>query len=343
MDYTIAIDNFDEAFWRDCAAEFMDYSLYQTRAYQQIRAEKDGSALSRFVIQSAEGKPHLMGQVRIKQVKVLGLRIGYIQWGPLCRQQTGIISDAAALLGLLRKAYIPAKVNVLRLSPNIFETESQDFVTQLQTAGFKKLPHVKPYQTMLFPLDTDEEGIRKRFHSGWRRYLNKAQKADIEIQQGTDQSHLDTLGVLYRDLLDRKGFEGLNVETFSKTQQLLAAGEKMNAVLACHDPQVLTAHVTSHLGDTALGILAASSEKALQLNSTYLVWWHTLLAAKAAGMKRYDLAGIDPENNPRVYQFKRRMGAVHAQHIGVFEAYSNIRVKAVWRAAEKMYNYLKRK
>jgi hypothetical protein len=343
MDYTIAIDNFDEDFWRNCAAEFMDYSLYQTWAYQQVRAQKDGQALSRFIIQSADGKPYLMGQVRIKQVKVLGLRIGYIQWGPLCRKKTGIVSDAVALLRLLRNAYMPATVNVLRVSPNIFQEESDGFVAQLQEAGFEKRHHIKPYQTMLFPLDTDEEGIRKRFHSGWRRYLNKAQKAAIEIQQGTDQSYLDTLDVLYRDLLNRKGFEGLNVDTFSKTQRLLAAAEKMNVVLACHDQQALTAHVTSHLGDTALGILAASSEKALQLNSTYLVWWHTLLAAKAAGMKRYDLAGIDPENNPRVYQFKRRMGADETQHIGVFETYSNIRVKAVWRAVEKTYNYLKRK
>lgn len=343
MNYNILIDNFDEVFWRNCAAEFMDYSLYQTWPYQQVRAKRDGQAISRFVIQSDDGKPCLIGQVRIKQVKVLGLRIGYIQWGPLCRKQPGTVSDVTTLLSILKEAYLPAKVNVLRISPNIFEAESEAFVNQLKKAGFEKLHHVKPYQTMLFPLDTDEEGIRKRFHPGWRRYLNKAQKAQIDIRQGTDQAYLDSLGGLYRELLNRKGFEGLNVDTFSKTQQLLTDQEKMNTVLACQDQQVLTAHITSHLGDTALGILAASSEEALRLNSTYLVWWHTLLTAKTAGMKRYDLAGIDPQNNPKVYQFKQRMGAVQAQHIGVFEACSNAMVKSVWRVAERAYNCLKRK
>lgn len=342
MDYQIRIDNFDEAFWRSCAADFLDYSLYQTWAYQQVRTQRDGQSVSRFVIQSVEGCPQLIGQVRIKQVHCLGLRIGYIQWGPLCRKSAGIVTDAGALLTVLKEAYIPAKVNILRISPNIFEAESGDLAKQLQEAGFEKRHRIEPYRTMLFPLDTDEEGIRSRFHSGWRRYLNKAQKAELEIQQGPEQAYFEVLKTLYENLLERKGFEGLNADTFARTQQLLTGPEKMNVVLARHGREVLTAHISSHLGDTALGILAGSSEKALPLNSTYLVWWHTLLAANRAGMKRYDLAGIDPENNPQVYQFKQRMGAVEARHIGVFEASSNALVKSMWRLAESAYHCLKR-
>lgn len=343
MGYHVLIDNFDQDLWQNCTAEFMDYSLYQTWAYQQVRGRREGQALSRFIIQEADGNPCLIGQVRIKKAAMLGLRIGYIQWGPLCRKRTGIVGDATALFTLLKKSYIPSKVNVLRISPNIFEHESSDLVKHLHQAGFEKLSQSKPYQTMLFPLDTDEEGIRNRFHSGWRRYLNKAEKASLDIQQGTDQSYIDVLDDLYQHLLQRKGFEGLSVDTFAQTQRLLPAPEKMNVVLARKDQQVVTAHITSHLGDTALGVLAGSSEAALQLNSTYLVWWHTLLAANRAGMKRYDLAGIDPEKNPKVFQYKQRMGAVEARHIGIFEACSNVTVKSVWRLAEKAYTCLKRK
>jgi hypothetical protein len=343
MGYHILIDNFDQNVWQNCTAEFMDDSLYQTWAYQQVRGQQDGQAVSRFIVQNADGNPCLIGQVRIKKVAMLGLRIGYIQWGPLCRKRTGIVDDAAALLTLLKKSYIPSKVNVLRVSPNIFEHESRDLDKHLLQAGFVKHPQIKPYHTMLFSLDTDEEGIRNRFHSGWRRYLNKAEKSELDIQQGTDQSYIEILDELYHYLLQRKGFEGLSVDTFAQTQRLLPANKKMNVVLARKDQQVVTAHITSHLGDTALGVLAGSSEAALQLNSTYLVWWHTLLAANRAGMKRYDLAGIDPEKNPKVYQYKQRMGAVEARHIGVFEACSSAGVKAVWRMAEKAYTYLKRK
>jgi lipid II:glycine glycyltransferase (peptidoglycan interpeptide bridge formation enzyme) len=342
MDYQIRIDNFDEEFWRSRAADFMDYSLYQTWSYQQVRAQRDGQSVSRFVIQSTEGDPRLIGQVRIKHVHPIGLRIGYIQWGPLCRKRTGIAGDAAALLAVLKEAYIPAKVNILRVSPNIFEAESGDLAKQLQDAGFEKRHRIEPYRTMLFPLETDEEGIRSRFHSGWRRYLNKTQKAELEIQQGPQQAYFEVLKTLYENLLERKGFEGLNADIFARTQQLLPDSEKMNVVLARQGHEVLTAHVSSHLGDTALGVLAGSSENALPLNSTYLVWWHTLLAANRAGMKRYDLAGIDPENNPQVYQFKQRMGAVEARHVGVFDASSNALVKSIWRLAESAYNCLKR-
>lgn len=343
MNYKIIIDDFDCDFWRSQAVSFMDYSLYQTWAYQDVRMQKDEQAISRFIIQSEEGTPCLMGQVRIRKISPLGLRIGYTQWGPLCRKGEGVVDDVAKLFNLLKTAYIPVKVNVLRITPNIFEEEDGYLVNELPASGFEKLTHVKPYQTMLFPLATDEEGIRSRFHAGWRRYLNKAQKTDMEIRQGVAPEYMNTLKELYRRMCQKKRFEGLGVDTFEKTQQYLATPERMNMVLSYLKGQVLTAHMTSHLGDTALGILAGSSEEALQLNSTYLVWWHTLLAAKNAGMKRYDLGGINPNKNPKVYQFKRRMGAIEAHHVGVFEAYSSAQVKCVWRIAEKLYNAIKRK
>lgn len=343
MDDKIILDGFDSDFWRVHAAQFSDYNLYQTWAYQDVRAQKSGQTVSRFVIQSEDNTLRLMGHVRIRSIKSLGLRVGYVQWGPLCRKPAGIVGDVPALLKQLKAVYVPAKVNILRIAPNIFDGEAEGFAAELQAGGFEKVTDDKPYRTMLFPLNTDEEGIRNRFHTGWRRYLNKAQTAGMEIRQGTDLAYMNTLNELYSGMRQRKCFEGLSVDTFEKTQQRLAAPDRMNTVVACLDGQVLTAHTTSHLGDTALGILAASSEDALQSNSTYLVWWHTLLAAKNAGMRRYDLGGIDPDKNPKVYQFKQRMGAIEARHIGVFEAYANPQIKYIWRCAEKIYNTITRK
>jgi lipid II:glycine glycyltransferase (peptidoglycan interpeptide bridge formation enzyme) len=140
----------------------------------------------------------------------------------------------------------------------------------------------------------------------------------------------------------RKRFKGLDMQLFIRTQRLLPLGQKMNVVLAYYNGRPLTADVTSYMGDTAVGIFQASSEEGLQLGSSYLVWWKALIAAKRAGMKRYDLGGIDPKNNPSVYKFESRMGADEAVYIGAFEACANSRAKAVWHISEKIYNLFKK-
>ena len=165
---------------------------------------------------------------------------------------------------------------------------------------------------------------------------------DIEVREGTGTEYFEVVEKLYRSTLKRKAFKGVDPLVFAKAQQLLSARERMKVVVAFWEGQHVTAHATSHLGNTALGILAASNEKGLECGAPYLAWWKTLLAAKSAGMKRYDLGGIDPYNNPSVYQFKVRMGAEEALHIGAFEAYSSLRVKLIWRIAEKVYNLIKK-
>jgi len=82
------------------------------------------------------------------------------------------------------------------------------------------------------------------------------------------------------------------------------------------------------------GILAASTKEGLQCGASYLVWWKTLLAAKRAGMKIYNLGGIDPKENPSVYQFKMRMGGYEVYHIGTFDAMNSSWKKAIWKTME---------
>ena len=136
---------------------------------------------------------------------------------------------------------------------------------------------------------------------------------------------------------------GLDPAEFVRTQQMLLPEHKMNVITAFHNAAPVATHATSHFGDTAVGALAASTEKGLELGASYLVWWRTLLAARQAGMKKYDLGGIDPEKNPSVYQFKMRMGAKQCRYIGAFEMCASRRVKRIWSAVDRLYRFVKMK
>ena len=343
MPYNVIVDDISRDQWEQCAREFADYSIYQTWAYQETRAQADRQQISRIIIKDDKDNIATMCQVRIKHVKPLGLKIGYIRWGPLIRAKDGTLKCCTQALNILRETYIGTKVNVLRIVPNVFDNKlGKDVSSILKSCGFKRVQGVRPYRTMIFPLDIDENEMRSRLHRSWRRYLNRAEKNDIEIRQGTDLEFFELLDKLYTSALERKKFKGLDPKEFIRTQKLLSPHEKMNIVLAYYQGQVVTAHATSHLGDTALGILAASNNIGLKCWASYKVWWSTLLAGKQAGMSKYDLGGIDPENNPNVYQFKLRMGSKEIFHIGAFEAYSGVYARTIWYTSERIYNLLRR-
>jgi hypothetical protein len=343
MAYKVNMDNFNRNDWERYANNFADYSIYQTWPYQKVRAELDGQEVSRVLIKDENGHVVTMCQIRIKHFKPLGLRIGYAQQGPLFRAKNGRIACSTEALQGLREAYLGRIVNVLRVVPNACDDEAgRAFAKMLQSAGFDSVLGVQPYRTFVLRVDDSEEDIRKRLRKSFRRDVKYGEKAGIEIKQASSKEFCDILEKLYLLSLQRKKFKGLNPEEFTQTQAALSTPEKMNIVLAYKDGEPVAAHLASNLGDTAVVLLAASNEEGLACGSSYLIWYKGAISALHAGMKWYDLGGIDPINNPTVCQFKSRMGGQEAFHIGAFDAFSSLRAKAMWRIAEKISKLVKR-
>ncbi|MCK4826963.1 peptidoglycan bridge formation glycyltransferase FemA/FemB family protein [bacterium] len=339
----VIVDNISREDWERYAGNFADYSIYQTWAYQQVRAEMDGQEVNRVVVKDENGHVATMCQIRIKHFKPLGLRIGYVQWGPLFRAMDGTLKCSVEALRALREAYVGTKVNVLRVLPNAEANQTgREFAAILESVGFEYVSSVKPHLTMMVPVDDSEEQMRRRLHRSWRRGLIKAERNGIEIKESADSKYFEILEKMYVQIKKRKRFKGLNPQEFVRTQRMLSPEEKMNVITAYWDGEPIASHASSHLGDTAVGTLAACSEKGLECSASYLVWWRTFLAAKRAGMKSYDLGGIDPDNTPTVYQFKSRMGGKEQFHIGAFEACDNWAIRTIWRMSERNYNLIRK-
>ncbi|MBW7989691.1 MAG: hypothetical protein FVQ84_06715, partial [Planctomycetes bacterium] len=163
MPYEVIVDNINREEWERYAREFADYNIYQTQAYQGNRAEMDNQEVSRIVIRDENGKVVTMCHVRIKHIKLLTLKIGYVQWGPLVRGRDGTLKCSSPALKALRKAYVGTKVDVLRVVPNACnDEEGRTLVRILRAAGFAHASSIKPYRTLMLPVNVSEEELRKR-------------------------------------------------------------------------------------------------------------------------------------------------------------------------------------
>jgi len=343
MTYCVQIAEISQNEWELLARDFADYTVYQTWAYQRVRTALKGESSRCVVVQDGSGQAVSMAHMRIIRVPLARIRVGYIRWGPLTRSsKQGERLDRRGLLTVLKNELVPNHVDVLRLVPNAYVHEdADDWIGCLGEAGFRPATSVEPYHTMLFPVDIPEEEMSNRLHKKWRATLRKAEKQGMQVLETQDVRYLRELDKIYRESRARKGFAGLDLDEYIRIQELLLPDQKLNMIVILYEGEPQTIDVTSHLGDTATGLFQSSSEKGLQMGSSYLAWWHVLLAAKRAGMKRYDLGGVDPEGNPHVYQFKLRMGAEEARQPGGFEACSSGAVRRIWRLVERGYQMVK--
>jgi lipid II:glycine glycyltransferase (peptidoglycan interpeptide bridge formation enzyme) len=343
MSYQVIVDNIGPREWEQYAGCFADYSIYQTWAYQQVRAEMAGQKVSRVVVKDPSNTVVTICHVRVKRVKGLGLKIGYVQQGPLMQAVDGRITCSAEALKALCEAYVGARVHVLRLVPNVRDDQTeQDVSAMLRFCGFESVSWVARYRTLILPLEGSEKEVRRRLDRNFRRNLRKAERAGIEIRECRGGKFCQILRDLYGVMVNRKGFVASNPDEFIKPQLRLSPAEKLNFVAAYCDGEPVSVHVGSNLGTTGVALLAATDEKGLACGASYLVWWKACVAAKNAGMKQYDLGGIDPEKDPGCYQFKSHISRQESVSIGAFEAYSSLPVRAVWHASMKVYNLIRR-
>jgi lipid II:glycine glycyltransferase (peptidoglycan interpeptide bridge formation enzyme) len=343
MSYEVMSDNINREQWEKFANHFADHSLYQTWAYQKARTGKRNQRISDVEISDDNGT-RLLALTRIIKVPLIGLRIGYIQWGPLLRRQGQSACLDSEALKCLRDHCLSKWVDVLRITPNIYTTEvGEDYKEVMTSAGFERVHRIKPYHTMLFPLDIDQEQMRMRFHNKWRAALRKAEKNGMTVHETQDAQMLSQFEEIYKKSIQKKKFKGLNVSEFIQTQQKLQPSQKLNMIVIKKENDLLSVDINSYLGDTALGLFQSTTEQGLSLGASYLAWWHTFLAAKRAGMRRYDMGGIDPVGNPNVYQFKLRMGGDEAFHLGCFDAYADKWAKCLCIVLDHIYQSIKRK
>ena len=141
MPYQATIDEVTPAEWEHAAQAFADYTIYQTWAYQQGRAERDHQQVHRVVLRDQSGRVRSLCHVRVKTVEAVRLRVGYVQWGPLVRLKTGENTASVEMFETLKTALLQTGVTVLRLVPNLLVDGAAAGVADLlDQAGLGRVP-----------------------------------------------------------------------------------------------------------------------------------------------------------------------------------------------------------
>lgn len=343
MPLEVSFDSINEVEWANNARDFLDYSIYQTCAYQHVRSQNSGQQVYRLAIKGNDDEILSLCQIRVQNIKAIGLRIGYAQWGPLFRKKIGASHNLVDVLSRLRDLCFGLDIDVVRLAPNVVDDAASHEVREaLKESGFLKLLDVPPYHTTILSLDLSEDVLRKGLHQSWRRMLRKAEAAGVEIKEEAGQSPFQVLQRFHANLVRKKGFDGVDPDVFSRAQADLSSSEKISTIIGYCDDEPVTVHATSNLGDCGVFLLSASSERGYECRASYVAWWKAIINSRDKGLRKYDTGGIDFEKAPGVARFKAGIGGEEKFYIGTYEAYANRRASAVWGVAKGLHRLIKK-
>jgi Acetyltransferase (GNAT) domain len=324
--FSSEVDSVGEARWSEITAEFGDANLYQTWPYGVARSGE--ARVSRLLLKQG-ATVRAAVQVRIAKIPGLPLGVAYVLSGPLWQRRDGAadVEIFRQALRALRMEYAGRRGLVVRLVPNLFDSENSAFRGILEAEGYIFKNQAPRRRTILMDLEPTLDELQRGLHQKWRNCLNKSRKQNLEMIQGDEDYLFEAFGRIFGEMVDRKQVAGLTVpDHCRKAQAKLLPQEKVRVFLCKFEGEVCAGGICSALGDTGIYLLGATSNQGTKNCSSYLVHWRMLEWVKSRGCQYYDLNGINSVSNPGGYQFKSRLAGAHGrevQLIGQFDAYPN--------------------
>jgi lipid II:glycine glycyltransferase (peptidoglycan interpeptide bridge formation enzyme) len=335
---TTKIQQIERNEWQRLAPTFMDYNYCQFWDYGVACARRVGAYSEHVAIYEGDDLIGL-ADVRIKEIPLFRTGIAYINSGPLVRRNNQFDAERLRrVLSVLVEQYVDRKKLALRIQP----FPSSSILLNHQEQIFWDVGLIAPNRlhynrTIVIDISPPLEMIRKQFDQKWRNQLNTAEKRNLIIKTGTDDSFFSIFCRLYEELINRKRFDiHLDANFYYQVQHLLSEDERFLVTVIYKDELPISGHISSILGDTCVYVLGASNDMGLKNKASYLAQWSVIQKAKEKGCRFYDLCGIDPEKNPGVYHFKKGMGGVDVT-IPVFEKYPNLWSRSIVHFGEQVY------
>lgn len=321
---------------------FDDANLYQTPAY--CREGKAGANLSHLVLFEKD-IPIGVALVRIRKLPPTKTGFAHVYWGPLWRLRNceEDIEHLGLVLNALKQEYVNKRGLLLRIESNLIEDgDVERYSKVFAKQGFHTV-HSARYNTFVLDLDKDLDQLRKNLRGNWRGHLSKAERNGLKTISGSETTLFNNFCSLYFALLKRKKFDDVqDAEMCSRVQEALPNRFKMRISQCEHQGEIAASVVCSTIGNSAVYLLGATSEKGMKTRGSYLLQWEMLKWLKEKGTRYYDLGGIDPEGNPGVYHFKEGFRGRKVTSLGRYECAPGRMRQFLLKNVENVYNQVKR-
>jgi lipid II:glycine glycyltransferase (peptidoglycan interpeptide bridge formation enzyme) len=165
-------------------------------------------------------------------------------------------------------------------------------------------------------------------NSHWQRELKAAEKRNLTVTEGSDDSLFETFITMYKEMVSRKKFvEPNDINQFRMIQRRLPEPLKMKIMLCSSGEGMCSGAICSAIGKTAMYLFGATSDVGIKSKGSYLLQWRLIDQLKRDGIAVYDLNGVNPEANPGTYKFKNDLAGKNGRevrYLGRFDSHGTL-------------------
>ena len=334
--YSVEVDSVDKRTWHQVIERFDDANIYQTWSYEGIRSGENN--LSHLLLKK-DGNVIAAAQAKITKIPFTRVGVAYVRWGPLWRLRGSAVDPEVFALAIrcLRNEYACKRQLSIRMLPRIFDDQCEVFEPILVDEQFDRVPVEEAQRTLLIPLEHSVEELRKGLEQKWRNGLNRAEKNNLRIEEGTDDPLFSVFLDIYAEMHGRKQFlKTSDVHQLRLIQADLPEALKMKIVIAVSDGRPAAGLICSKIGDMGIYLFGGTSNAGLSTNASYLLQWHILRWLRTNGATSYNLHGINPAKNPGTYRFKAGLSGKNGKdvrYMGAYDSSSDLTTRAIFRFA----------
>ncbi|HCW32509.1 MAG: hypothetical protein UT55_C0036G0006 [Candidatus Peregrinibacteria bacterium GW2011_GWE2_39_6] len=282
--------------------------LYQSLPW--VKFQQNSPNNRQFWILVAQNKQKWLGTILLIKYRLpFGRSWFSVARGPIITNNS--LEDQAQIWGLfLEKIRVIAKKEkaiFLRLELPI------NSHLKLSGKGWRKAhAHYFPEWSIKIDLTLSEENLLKQMKSKGRYNIKIAQKA-VEIRVTAKEKDIHDF---YEILKQTGGRDGFSIHEEAYYQALIHAANQDNwgeFLVAEYQGKIIGGIMVTFYSDTATYYYGASDYENRSLMAPYLLQWNAILAAKKRGLKKYDLLGIAPPDEPNhpwqgITRFKEKFG-----------------------------------
>lgn len=281
--------------WDRALADLGGHPL-QSCLWGDARRSIDGIVQHRWLARRG-GEPVWM--IRVEERGVLG---GKIAWAP--RGPTGRTADLSLSVPPVIKGSLKAQGFALLICDPWVDIGNRP------TRRLNNGSHLQP-QTIWIDLSVGRDTLFKNLHKRVRNDVRRAAKADVSIAATREPERIAEFAKLCASISARKGFE-LRVTPPLLSALLHASADSQDAetalLVSLKDGRIGAGLFIMRVGRSVHMISAGTNRDLRHDRVGEACQWGAMEWALARGCTRYDLGGIDPINNPSVYEFKKRFG-----------------------------------
>lgn len=298
----------DPADW-DARIRALNGGFYQSHGWGEVRRVAGWSPL-RLSAMGEAGEPVAAASVLVR--RHMGIPVCWIPGGPVGPMTHFDGAFRSALARFVGSRLLYCRLNLLR-------RDEGGEASVLAGQGWKRpLRKMSSGLTMLYALDGDPAERMLRASGNWRHNLKRSGRHALRIEHWADPDPHE-ISALYREM---EGLKSLAIQhTEDELGRMLEAMKTQIAVFRClgDDGSLLAIRAAGLFGGTAWDLLAAAGIAARKVYASHATLWALLEHCRQAGMRHYDLSGVDPVANKGVYDFKQGTGAQLVECLGEWE------------------------